>query len=63
MITIAISPCEKAMNNLAEVDERGGIIAVTHKGDIAYMFTARATDFAIVLQGNNEYILLRPYLN
>lgn len=54
MITIAISPCEKAMNKLAEIDGRSGIIAITHKGEVEYMFIARTMDFFMVARENNE---------
>jgi beta-aspartyl-peptidase (threonine type) len=46
--------CDKALNKLIEIDGRGGVIAISHMGEIAYKFNTRTMDFAMALRGSNE---------
>jgi L-asparaginase / beta-aspartyl-peptidase len=46
--------CEKAMNKLAVIDGRGGVIAISHKGEVAYKFNTRTMDFAMLVRGSDE---------
>jgi isoaspartyl peptidase/L-asparaginase-like protein (Ntn-hydrolase superfamily) len=39
--------CAKAMAKLAEIDGRGGVIAISHRGEIAYQYNTKGMDFAI----------------
>jgi L-asparaginase / beta-aspartyl-peptidase len=48
------SACEKAMAKLVEIGGRGGVIAISHKGEIAYKHNTRAMDFAMAIRESEE---------
>ena len=48
------SACEKAMHKLAAIGGRGGVIAISHQGEIAYKHNTRAMDLAMAMRGSNE---------
>jgi len=39
--------CAKAVAKLGEIDGRGGVIAISHRGEIAYKYNTKAMDFAM----------------
>ena len=39
--------CEKAMTKLREIGGRGGVIAISHKGEIAHKHNTKTMDFAL----------------
>jgi isoaspartyl peptidase/L-asparaginase-like protein (Ntn-hydrolase superfamily) len=48
------SACEKAMNKLAAIGGRGGVIAISHKGEIIHKHNTLAMDFAMAMGESNE---------
>jgi len=48
------SACEKAMSKLAAIGGRGGVIAISHKGEIVYKHNTRAMDLAMAMRGSDE---------
>ena len=39
--------CEKAVAKLAEIGGRGGVIAISHKGEVAHLHNTNTMDFAL----------------
>ena len=48
------SACDKAMSKLAAIGGRGGIIAISHTGEIVHKHNTRAMDFAMAMRGSDE---------
>jgi len=48
------SACTKAMHKLAAIGGRGGVIAISHKGEIVHKHNTRAMDFAMAMRGSAE---------
>ena len=48
------SACDKAMTKLAVIGGRGGVIAISHKGEIVHKNNTRAMDFAMAKQESIE---------
>ena len=48
------SACDKAMTKLAAIGGRGGVIAISHKGEIVHMHNTRTMDFAMAMRGSEE---------
>jgi beta-aspartyl-peptidase (threonine type) len=48
------SACEKAMDKLTAIGGRGGVIAISHQGEIAYKHNTRAMDLAMAMRGNDK---------
>ena len=46
--------CEKALDKLAGIGGLGGVIAISHKGEIAHKHNTKAMDFAMARRGNDE---------
>ena len=44
------SACDKAMTKLAAIGGRGGVIAISHKGEIVHKYNTRAMDFAMAMR-------------
>jgi isoaspartyl peptidase/L-asparaginase-like protein (Ntn-hydrolase superfamily) len=48
------SACQKAMTKLAAIGGRGGVIAISHKGEIVHKHNTRTMDFAMAMRGSEE---------